>query len=136
MAKETDPVQLDRQNRFMSSLAMPGTSGSYAYTNIYSVYGKMVNYAVSVSFAPVGPTPVVIPPLASPAAIVSSDAPVNATQILNVVNSTQLDQPVKATRFPQFYPHYPFYVLPFNYIPQTNVGNKRPDTNSRTFVKL
>ncbi|KAF4523684.1 hypothetical protein B566_EDAN006055 [Ephemera danica] len=126
MIKELDPVQQERRVHFMNSLAVPGTSGSYAYTNIFRMYGKMVNYAISVSFAPLGP--VNFPALASPALIVSSDDPTNSTQeITNVFNSTKFnDQSNKGTRFPPYfpYPNYPFFLPPYNNFIPNGIRNK------------
>ncbi|XP_059481341.1 uncharacterized protein LOC132200132 [Neocloeon triangulifer] len=48
----TDPAQ---RSQFLEELMAPGTSGSYATSNSYQQFGKTVNYAISLSYAPLQP---------------------------------------------------------------------------------
>ncbi|XP_065346233.1 uncharacterized protein LOC135943565 [Cloeon dipterum] len=45
----------EKRSQFITELSTPGSSGSYATSNSYQQYGKVITYAISLSYAPLQP---------------------------------------------------------------------------------
>lgn len=129
----TDAV--DTQARFLGLLMMPGSSGSYASSNSFYLYGKLVNSAVSLSYAPVQagnfPRPIAAATADDPASAPNvPTAPIAPTRIQSVLNGVQRFPTRSGNQyFNTFVPSfYPYYLFPYNFSPyrRTNESKSIP----------